>query len=274
LAASSGTLICLGANEIVMSKYGSLSPIDPTTANKFNPTNPHDGNKVVPISVEDVSSFLALAQEKALIRGEAETLELFKDLTGERPMSIHPLALGNVYRALRLIRDIAKKQMLLHEDNIEKIERSIEHLTELLYSHQYLIDREELKRIELKIVNSESVPLLDDTMWSLYKEYEDDIKMLEPFNPQEIIANNPQPAPINLPQIPANATPAQIQQLLMQAQNRQPPVSVNFSNSGAFIESSKITHSYLFEGRVIEIRTPNNVREINVEMKAYWKKIR
>lgn len=282
LAASSGTLLCLGANEIVMGKNASLSPIDPTTANPFNPTNPRDQNKVIPISVEDVSSFLALAKEKALIRGEDKTLEIFKDLTGSRELAIHPLALGNVYRALRLIRDIAKKQLLLHVDNKEKIQRIVKPLTELLYSHQYLIDRQELKRMELNIVDSETVPNLDETMWSLYAMYEEEIKMLEPFNPNDIISRQPaQPPQAMVPpnlniQIPQGANVQHMQQVISQIQNQltPPPVSVPFSNYAAFVESTKLTHGYKYDGKITENRKPDGTKEISVEMKGYWERIR
>jgi membrane-bound ClpP family serine protease len=39
-AHSAGTLICLGADRIYMSKLATLSPIDPSVANAFNPQDP------------------------------------------------------------------------------------------------------------------------------------------------------------------------------------------------------------------------------------------
>lgn len=39
-AHSAATMICLGADEIVMGKMGEISPVDPTTANVFNPIDP------------------------------------------------------------------------------------------------------------------------------------------------------------------------------------------------------------------------------------------
>ena len=39
-AHSAGTLICLGADSIVMGKLGELTPVDPTTGHPFNPQNP------------------------------------------------------------------------------------------------------------------------------------------------------------------------------------------------------------------------------------------
>jgi hypothetical protein len=283
-AASAGTLLCLGANEIVMGKMGELSPIDPATTNPFNPTNPYDKTKVIPISVEDVSSFLALAKEKALLRGEDKTLEVFKDLTGPRELAIHPLALGNVYRALRLIRDIAKKQLLLHFDQkeIAKTNRIVQHLTELIYSHQYLIDRNELKEMEFNVVNAESIATLDEVMWSLYKSYETEIDMLKPFDPSEIIAAQAAPTqqatlPANLNlQIPQGVNAQQVQQILAQVQGQlnPPPIQVSFSNYAAFIESAEMAHGYKYTGKIIEIRKPDGTKEINVEIKGNWEKIR
>ena len=39
-AYSAGTLICLGANTVIMGKMGELGPIDPVVANAFNPKDP------------------------------------------------------------------------------------------------------------------------------------------------------------------------------------------------------------------------------------------
>ena len=54
-AYSAGTLIALGANEIVMGKMGELGPIDPSVANSFNPQDPNNPVAKIPVSVEDVS---------------------------------------------------------------------------------------------------------------------------------------------------------------------------------------------------------------------------
>jgi len=53
---SSGTLLCLGAKRIVLGPLSELSPIDPTTANAFNP-NAADNKAKLGISVEDVTAF-------------------------------------------------------------------------------------------------------------------------------------------------------------------------------------------------------------------------
>lgn len=62
-AHSSGNLLALGADEIVMTKFATISPIDPTVANAFNPQDLVDPGTRSPIAVEDVLAFLELARE-------------------------------------------------------------------------------------------------------------------------------------------------------------------------------------------------------------------
>ena len=59
-AYSCGTLICLGANEILMTKLGQLSPIDPSLPHPLAPTLPDNPKKKIPISVEDVTAYLTI----------------------------------------------------------------------------------------------------------------------------------------------------------------------------------------------------------------------
>ena len=57
-------MISLGADEIIMSDLSELSPIDPSTANVFNPADPANVQNKIPISVEDVMAYFDLAKNK------------------------------------------------------------------------------------------------------------------------------------------------------------------------------------------------------------------
>src|SRR5215813_3628520 len=49
-AHSSGTLIALGADKIYMTRFGTLSPIDPSVTNDFNPQDPTNPDARIPIA--------------------------------------------------------------------------------------------------------------------------------------------------------------------------------------------------------------------------------
>jgi len=105
-AHSAGTLIAIGADEIVMTKLGELTPVDPATQHPFNPRDPIDQKRTIAISVEDITSYLLLAKDKGKVK-EDKIAEIFSNLTRHSypdPKHLHPLALGNVYRAQRMIR--------------------------------------------------------------------------------------------------------------------------------------------------------------------------
>src|ERR1019366_2475022 len=64
-AHSAGTMLCLGADELLMSDGAELSPIDPTTGNPFNPRNPTNQANQFGISVEDVTAYFDFARTVA-----------------------------------------------------------------------------------------------------------------------------------------------------------------------------------------------------------------
>lgn len=179
-AASAGTLLCLGADEVVMGRLGELGPIDPSVANAFNPEDPANPAARLPVSVEDVTAYLALAREIAGLEGEGSMVAIFNQLVNR----IHPLALGNVHRNYALIRSLARKLLQLHlpAEEQDRVEDIIQNLTERLYAHNHMISRREARQ-EIKLPVVTPSERLEDLMWQLYLDYESDLQLLEPFNP-------------------------------------------------------------------------------------------
>ena len=236
-AHSAATLLCLGANEIVMGRLGELSPVDPAAANLFNPVDPANPLNRIPISVEDVTSYLTLAKEKASLTEQASMAEVFKALAEK----VHPLALGNIQRSHSLIRLLAHNLLALHMDQKQetKIDTIVETLTEKLYTHDYVIARQEAKNtLGLKVVYPE--PELDQVMWKLYEQYEKDLAIREPFNPIAMLGDNS---------------------------------STDISHVGAVIESVQRSDTFHFEGTIT--RTSNPAAPFMVALKAQeWRKTR
>jgi Serine dehydrogenase proteinase len=182
-AYSAATLTALGADTVLMHPMGMLGPIDPTVGTVFNPTNPDNPSQKLGISVEDVSSYIALVRDDVGIRHEEELVQAFK-LLAEK---VHPLALGTVKRSTSQSRMLAERLMRSRKngptvDN-HSITEIIEKLTSKLYFHGHPIHRGEA-RDELKLPYVLDAPdNVADAMWALFEAYSDELKLERQFNP-------------------------------------------------------------------------------------------
>jgi len=181
-AYSAGTLICLGADEIVMGRMGELGPIDPSVVNAYNPVDPCNPSARVPVNIEDVYSYLALAGETT--KPDAETLSRVFAVLAEK---IHPLALGNVHRNYLLIRSLANKLLDLRNSSLhsENVQRIIDHLTEKLYAHDYSITRREA-RDEIGLPMYYPDRELEKIIWELFEDFARELQLADPFDPKDI----------------------------------------------------------------------------------------
>lgn len=172
-AHSAGTMICLGANEVVLGELAGLSPIDPTTGNQFNPRDEVDKRTILGISVEDVTSYMNLArdQKKVGLKNPSHILEVFQTLSEK----VHPLALGNVNRVHTRIRALGLKLLALHIDvkkERKKVDEVIDTLTERLYAHTHYIGREEaIQVLDIGGFVKYASPDEQNVMWGLFEEY-------------------------------------------------------------------------------------------------------
>lgn len=168
-ALSAGTLFTLAANEIVMTRLGQLSPIDPSVNSPLNPSiqNPKQlGQTIaVPVSVEDVIGFLDLARVEGGLKEERSILAAFDRLSSQ----VHPLALGAVYRSREQIVQLADRLLAFHMEDGEERQRIVTRLTRELGSHDYLIGRTEAKTLKLNVVDAE--PGVETKIKSLFEEY-------------------------------------------------------------------------------------------------------
>ncbi len=179
-AYSAASLLALGADEIVMHPFAELGPIDPTVQNEFNPTEQGTGRRLG-ISVEDVKAYVDFIKSTVGIRHEDELIKAIQILAEK----VHPLAIGNVERFIAQSRMIATKILRTHmgEADAHTIDEIVENMASKLYFHGHPINRREAKDdLRLK-VQSDLTPELEAAMWDLYKQYEEEFKNLEVFNP-------------------------------------------------------------------------------------------
>ena len=141
-ALSTGTLISLGADNIVMTKQAILGPIDPSVTTSYNQK---EDNKLLPISVEDLDAYFKLAKE--VIGDDVNNNDIFLNFS----RVVHPLAIGKVKKTKDQIRMLATRLLKIHTSNDETIERITNFLCSDSGSHDYTINRKEAKNLGLPI---------------------------------------------------------------------------------------------------------------------------
>ncbi len=178
---STGTLMALGANTVIMSKMGQLGPVDPSMEHPLGPGIPHPQNPSlqvkVPVNVEDVMSFFDLAKKEAKTDSEEEFTKILTTLAG----GIHPLVLGAVNRSRNEIRFLAKTLLKQHLSDEDEADRIVKTLIEERFSHNYLIGRKEAKEeLKLNIIDTPE-ELMKDIM-KLYDMYNKIMQLDVPHN--------------------------------------------------------------------------------------------
>lgn len=182
---SAGTLVALAARTVVMSRIAELSPIDPTTGNAFNPTDPNNNNVRLGVSVEDVQAYRNFVVQLFDIDGAggpnvSDLASLFGRLSDE----VHPLALGNVHRVYQQTKVLAGKLLALQDTGPEgdATEAAIDALTKHFYSHQHAINRHEASELlGDKVMPADET--LDELLDQLLGAYRKDFELWTPYYP-------------------------------------------------------------------------------------------
>lgn len=185
-AHSTATIICLGADNILMTKQATLGPIDPSVNTPLNPQIPGGGPQAkVPVSVEAVRGFLELARDEVGITGQEQLSNTLLKLAN----AVHPLVLGEAYRARTQIKFLARRLLSRQVSDEGKIDKIIEFLCSESGSHDYTINRREARDdLGLKVDKP------DDALYTLIKEIytdiRDELQLTNPYNPMSLLGQN------------------------------------------------------------------------------------
>lgn len=252
---SAGTLICLGADRIVMAKQSCLGPIDPSINGPLNPKIqiPGAGEQPIPLSVEEVAGYMELARSEGQVP-EAGLASVFLRLARD----VHPLALGRVKRARKQIQDLAHKLLAKNMGNAKQREKVIKILCSEAGSHDYAIYRTEARQ-ELGLnVETPSMALYKD-MRDVLMDWREELALASPFNLAAIAGQAPQvPAVAGVP----GAMPAQ-------------PQGVQYESVRVLLETAtQGGHRYVTRGTVSRIfQPPANVVLNNAVQFDGWENV-
>lgn len=181
---SSGTLISLGADSLLMTKQATLGPIDPSTNSPFNPVL-NGTNQRLPVSVEFVNAYIEMAKNEFGITDQGNMTEILLKLSDK----IHPLALGQVYRSRQQIQMLAKKLMSWQHLDEETEKKIISFLCSESGSHDYAIRRKEARNslgLNIEKPDQETYKLIK----AIYDDISSELEFSNPYNPEIILGTN------------------------------------------------------------------------------------
>jgi len=161
-ARSSGTIMCLGANKILLTHQSTLGPIDPSLNSPLGIRVNINGQSIpLATSVESVKGYFNLAKNELNIKTSKELIQAFLKMSD----TINPLLMGDVYRRQGQIKMIANKLLSYQNCNKRNKKRIVDFLCSDSGSHDYTINYTEAKQLGL------NVDLVDDNLNKLINEW-------------------------------------------------------------------------------------------------------
>ncbi len=172
---SAGTLLSLAADNIMMTKQATLGPIDPSVNTPLNPIVPGGSPTArVPVNVEDVNAFLEHAREHLAHQPIDRVFEKLSE-------SVHPLVLGNAFRARAQIRMLGERLLSNHMTDQTSITKVLDFLCSESGSHDYTINRREARQQLGLPIETPSAEFYG-TLKELYDIIASELQLTEPFD--------------------------------------------------------------------------------------------
>jgi hypothetical protein len=181
---SAGTLMCLGASQIIMTKQATLGPIDPSVNHPLNPVIPGlppNARTPIPISVEAIEGYIHLMKEECDFNAQHDSNKLMEILS----QNIHPVVLGLVYRAKAQIKMLGRRLLADHIQDEQALDKIVNFLCSESGSHDYTIHQRECEELGLNIQNPKDD--LNSLIKAVYDDIEKELELTSSYNPNQIL---------------------------------------------------------------------------------------
>jgi len=185
-ALSTGTLICLGGDRIVMTKQATLGPIDPSVITALNPQIPGGSPEArCPVSVEAIQGFMEISENHLGRWNKGAIAQMMAKLAD----AIHPLVLGEAFRSRTQIQMLATKLMSGHVKR-RHIRKIVKFLCSESGSHDYAIHRREARDVLGLPIDKP-----DDELYviikRIYDDVADDLQLRIRYDPNSFLGDEP-----------------------------------------------------------------------------------
>ena len=178
VAYSAATMLAMGANEIVMHPHGNLGPVDP----QIEVT--HAGEAGQPgqrqrFGFEDLAGFLEFAKKEVGLTDQEHVRHMFEMFCKQ----VGPVPVAVAARAALLTVTMGEKLLRLHMgEDVQKARSIAETLNKSFFDHGYPVSRREAKE-DIKLPIAEENEEVEDLMWRIWLDVEEELKARKPFNP-------------------------------------------------------------------------------------------
>ena len=135
---SAATLLCFGADSILMSDLSSLSPVDPQVALKTQ-------SGMIAAAAEDIKGYYSLIRD--MFKDDSARIQAFNSLLARFPAEV----LGQIERIQKQTEMVATKALQYHIMEKEKIKDIVSTFQREFFSHDYRIHFDEAKELGLKV---------------------------------------------------------------------------------------------------------------------------
>jgi len=183
-AHSAGTIIALGADKIIMTKQATLSSIDPSFNGALNPVGNINGmQQTVPVSVEAINGFFNFIKDDLKISNPEDYTKIILSVVEK----VHPLVLGETYRARNQIKTLAKKLLSKNISDPAKVDKIVNFLSSDSGSHDYTICRKEaLENLQLPVEppDKETYAIIK----KIFDSIRDELELNNPYNPATLFS--------------------------------------------------------------------------------------
>jgi hypothetical protein len=159
-ARSAGTLLCLGADELVLGPLAELGPVDSTMDTAGVPPADAPGT----ISAQDIRAFRSLAEDWFGVDRAEDRLQVLALLATR----IFPTSLSSFYRFDQLVREVAAELLawqLPGDDYASQRDQIVDRLVSGYHSHDFVLSRRDVRALGLRVIDA--TPAEEDVLWAL-----------------------------------------------------------------------------------------------------------
>ena len=256
-AYSAATFVAFGANEIIMHPNGHLGPVD------MQITSAGESGRPRSFSTEDITAFLDFVRDNLRITDQEHVRLLFEGVCKE----VGSLGIGFTARSSKLAVDLGERLLALHmkdDDSRSKLRSIVATMSRRFQSHAYPVNKSEAIELGLP-VKKESDDNLEELMWSIWQDVENDLQENHPFNPLTEVLKSAEAAkllaPVKQIHLPmaASAVASSYQTTLTDIySNVADEVNpVDFEIKTAIVESTREAACCINRGKILACRTPD-----------------